>query len=56
MLSLLNAVKDIGLTIEKISIAKPTLDDVFLKYAGTRLEDKNRLSEVTRVREMIRKG
>lgn len=54
--SLLNTLRDIGASIEKISIAKPTLDDVFLKYAGTRLEDKRRLSEVTRVREMIRRG
>ncbi|MEM3488239.1 MAG: ATP-binding cassette domain-containing protein [Nitrososphaerota archaeon] len=54
--SLLNTLRDIGAPIEKISIAKPTLDDVFLKYAGTRLEDKRRLSEVTRVREMIRRG
>ncbi|MEM2689882.1 MAG: ATP-binding cassette domain-containing protein, partial [Nitrososphaerota archaeon] len=42
--SLLNTLRDIGASIEKISIAKPTLDDVFLKYAGTRLEDKRRLS------------
>lgn len=53
---LLNTLKDVGLSIEKISISKPTLDDVFLKYAGTRLEDKSRLSEVARVREMIRRG
>ncbi|MCX6677767.1 MAG: hypothetical protein NTU95_07485 [Methanothrix sp.] len=24
-----------GISVEKISTARPTLDDVFLKYAGT---------------------
>jgi ABC-2 type transport system ATP-binding protein len=41
---------------EKISITKPTLDDVFLKYAGSRLETSGRISEVTHVRDMIRRG
>jgi ABC-2 type transport system ATP-binding protein len=41
---------------EKISITKPSLDDVFLKYAGTRLEKGGRIGEVTQVRRMIRKG
>jgi ABC-2 type transport system ATP-binding protein len=41
---------------EKISITKPTLDDVFLKYAGSRLETSGRISDVTHVRDMIRRG
>jgi ABC-2 type transport system ATP-binding protein len=45
-----------GVPIGRISITKPTLDDVFLKYAGTRLESSGRISEVTHVRYMIRKG
>ena len=45
-----------GIKTEKISITKPTLDDVFLKYAGTRLETSGRISEVTQMRRMIRKG
>jgi len=45
-----------GASAEKISITKPTLDDVFLKYAGTRLETSGRISEVTHVRDMIRRG
>jgi ABC-2 type transport system ATP-binding protein len=43
-------------TVKKISITKPTLDDVFLKYAGTRLEAGGRISEVRQVRGMIRRG
>ena len=45
-----------GISAEKISITKPTLDDVFLKYAGSRLETTGRISEVTHVRDMIRRG
>lgn len=45
-----------GVPVEKISITKPTLDDVFLKYVGTRLESVGRISEVTHVRDMIRRG
>jgi len=42
--------------VGKISMTKPTLDDVFLKYVGTRLDAGGRISEVTHVRYMIRKG
>ena len=44
------------INVKKISIMKPTLDDVFLKYAGTRLEAGGRISEVRQVRRMIRRG
>ncbi|MEM2911661.1 MAG: ATP-binding cassette domain-containing protein [Candidatus Bathyarchaeia archaeon] len=49
-------IKNEGVNVGKVSITKPTLDDVFLKYAGTRLEDKGRISDVTHMRYMIRKG
>jgi ABC-2 type transport system ATP-binding protein len=44
------------ISVEKISMTKPTLDDVFLKYAGTRLESGGRISEVRQVRGRIRRG
>jgi ABC-2 type transport system ATP-binding protein len=44
------------LSAKKISIMKPTLDDVFLKYAGTRLESGGRISDVRQVRGRIRRG
>jgi ABC-2 type transport system ATP-binding protein len=44
------------ISLQKISIMKPTLDDVFLKYAGSRLETTGRISEVTHTRDMIRRG
>ncbi|MEM1673937.1 MAG: 4Fe-4S binding protein [Candidatus Bathyarchaeia archaeon] len=43
--------------VKKASITKPTLDDVFLRYAGVRLEAASgRISEVRQVRSMIRRG
>jgi len=45
-----------GVSAKKISITKPTLDDVFLKYVGTRLEYGGRISEVRQVRDMIKRG
>jgi len=43
-------------SIEKTSITKPTLDDVFLSYAGIRIESEGRISDVRHVRKMIRRG
>jgi ABC-2 type transport system ATP-binding protein len=45
-----------GISVEKASTTKPTLDDVFLKYAGMRLESGVRISEVREIRRMIRRG
>ncbi|RSN68784.1 DUF4162 domain-containing protein, partial [Candidatus Korarchaeum cryptofilum] len=43
-------------SVGRISINKPTLDDVFLKYAGERLEGRGRIGEIVHVRRMIRRG
>lgn len=53
---LMEFLRNNGVLASKISMTKPTLDDVFLKYAGTRLEASGRLAEVTSVRRMIRRG
>lgn len=53
---IINILRSEGIKTNKISITKPTLDDVFLKYAGTRLETSGRISEVASIRRMIRKG
>ena len=53
---IIEILRSTGVSTGKISITKPTLDDVFLKYAGTRLETSGRISEVTRMRDMIRRG
>lgn len=48
--------KSKAFSVSRISITKPTLDDVFLKYTGGRLEEKGRVSDVRQVRYMIRRG
>jgi ABC-2 type transport system ATP-binding protein len=53
---IMDLLRNEGVKTSRISITKPTLDDVFLKYAGTRLETSGRISEVTSIRRMIRKG
>ncbi len=45
-----------GVSVARAAITKPTLDDVFLKYAGTRFEAGGRVSEVRQMRRMIRRG
>ena len=47
--------KSKALNADRISITKPTLDDVFLKYTGGRLEERGRISDVRQVRYMIRR-
>jgi ABC-2 type transport system ATP-binding protein len=53
---LMDFLKSENVSIGKTSITKPTLDDVFLKYTGTRLEEKGRITDVTHMRYMIKKG
>ncbi|MDD1775724.1 MAG: ATP-binding cassette domain-containing protein [Candidatus Methanomethylicus sp.] len=45
-----------GVAIRRVSMNEPTLDDVFLKYAGTRLETATRLNDIKQVRGMIKRG
>jgi ABC-2 type transport system ATP-binding protein len=45
-----------GVTVKKISATKPTLDDVFLKYAGMAFAPVAGLTEVRQVRRMIKRG
>jgi ABC-2 type transport system ATP-binding protein len=47
-----------GVVIKRISTHKPTIDDAFLRYAGTKesSESRGRLQELKKVRERIRRG
>jgi ABC-2 type transport system ATP-binding protein len=45
-----------GVSVEKISATKPTLDDVFLKYAGTTFTPAAGIREVRQIRRMIKRG
>jgi len=53
---LIDLMKNWNISMERISISKPTLDDVFLKYAGERLEGKERIGEIMHMRRMIKGG
>jgi len=46
-----------GVNVDSISIKKPTLDDVFLKYAGARIDEADRASwrEARRFRRTVRR-
>lgn len=54
---IIEALRANNVPVRKTSMTKPTLDDVFLRYAGVRLEEASgRISEVRHVRSMIRRG
>jgi len=54
--NIMDVLREEGVSVKKVSLTKPTLDDVFLKYAGTRLERSDRISDVRQVRSMIKRG
>jgi ABC-2 type transport system ATP-binding protein len=47
---LLDSLKMSGVQVESVSLKKPTLDDVFLKYTGARIEEGDTLTETRRAR------
>lgn len=53
---IMEALRGEGIRIKRIAMSKPTLDEVFLKYAGARFEPKGRIGEVRQMRRMIRRG
>ncbi|MBS7653945.1 ATP-binding cassette domain-containing protein [Candidatus Bathyarchaeota archaeon] len=53
---IMDVLRNERMPVSKVSISKPTLDDVFLKYAGMRFEEKGRISDVVHTRRMIRRG
>ncbi|HVP35866.1 MAG TPA: ATP-binding cassette domain-containing protein [Terriglobales bacterium] len=56
LVGILDVLRGEGVGIEKISTAKPSMDDVFLKYAGTVLSRGTGIKEVRQVRRIIKKG
>ncbi len=53
---LIEKINKMGVKVVRISIKKPTLDDVFLKYVGTKLETRGTASEARQTRKMITGG
>jgi ABC-2 type transport system ATP-binding protein len=48
---LLEGLKAKGVVVESVSLKKPTLDDVFLKYTGARIEEGDTFAETRRARQ-----
>lgn len=53
---ILEALRREGVAVSRISATKPTLDDVFLKYAGTAFASGSGLTEARQARRMIQRG
>jgi ABC-2 type transport system ATP-binding protein len=47
---LIDLLKKSGIEVDAVSLKKPTLDDVFLKYTGTRIEASESGAEARRMR------
>ena len=52
---LMESLKTKGIEVEAVSLKKPTLDDVFLKYTGTRIEAGESWIETRRTRRTFRR-
>jgi ABC-2 type transport system ATP-binding protein len=53
--NLVEAFKDKGAEVDSVSLKKPTLDDVFLKYTGTRIDEGDSWSQTRKMRTTFRK-
>jgi ABC-2 type transport system ATP-binding protein len=53
--SLLDTLKTNGVEVEAVSLKKPTLDDVFLKYTGARIEEGDSWTDIRRIRRTFRR-
>jgi len=52
---LLDTLKTNGVEVDAVSLKKPTLDDVFLKYTGARMEEGETWKETRRTRRTFRR-
>ncbi len=52
---LLDSLKGNGIEVETVSLKKPTLDDVFLKYTGSRMDERETWAQARRSRRNLRK-
>lgn len=52
---LLDTLKANGVMVDAVSLKKPTLDDVFLKYTGARIEEGETWTETRRARRTFRR-
>jgi ABC-2 type transport system ATP-binding protein len=54
--SIMEAARVEEVAVKRVSMTKPSLDDVFLKYAGAKLESGGRVVEVKQLRGAIKRG
>ncbi|HTY81311.1 MAG TPA: ATP-binding cassette domain-containing protein [Dehalococcoidales bacterium] len=52
---LLESLKAAGVAVESVSLKKPSLDDVFLKYTGTRMDERDTWQSARKSRRTLRK-
>jgi len=52
---ILDRLRESGIQVESVSLKKPTLDDVFLKYAGARMDEGGTWRETRRLRRTYRR-
>ena len=52
---LLESLKGVGIEVESVSLKKPSLDDVFLKYTGTRMDARDTWTSARKSRRTLRK-
>jgi ABC-2 type transport system ATP-binding protein len=52
----IEAMRERDVAVRRVTMEAPTLDDVFLKYAGTRLEEGGRSVDTRQTRRMIKVG
>jgi ABC-2 type transport system ATP-binding protein len=53
---IIDILRDGGISVKKISMTRPTLDDVFLKYAGTISLERGDIREIKQIRSTNGKG
>ncbi|MBS7658571.1 MAG: ABC transporter ATP-binding protein [Candidatus Bathyarchaeia archaeon] len=53
LLSIIEILKTNNIQIKKLSINKPSLDNVFLKYASVKIESSGKINDVAQIRKMI---
>ncbi|MDG7016313.1 MAG: ABC transporter ATP-binding protein [Nitrososphaerota archaeon] len=53
--SIIKAYGDAGVEVTSVSVSKPTLDDVFLKYTATRIQDAEAYRQAKSARRSFRK-
>ncbi len=53
--ALLDSLKQVGVEVETVSLKKPSLDEVFLNYTGTRIEERDTWTAARKSRRNLRK-